>query len=164
MDKSKSRENHSIEWKSISDDDLMFYSYLLNKIQGDQILSYKSIISDIADFNDDDLVIVMQESLISMMTDDMIRIILDLWDDNIPLSFSPSKRSIYLTWQSYQALLTLTDYTEIQVISNTPLKEIMQRINIIMFERSMMNRFTLVLILMISIKIAIDPDKLLVLH
>jgi len=75
---------------------LCFISYLLNEIQDDRILFHKSIISDTTDFNDDDLIVVAQESLISMIIDDMIRIILDLWNDNISLSFSPSERSIYL--------------------------------------------------------------------
>ena len=80
---------------------LCFISYLLNEIQDDRILFHKSIISDTTDFNDDDLIVVAQESLISMMTDDMLQIILDLWNDSILLSFSPPERPIYLTWQSY---------------------------------------------------------------
>jgi len=110
MEKSKTRDGRPIGRKDVPGDGLVFTSNFLDEIQGDRIPSQKSTISDTADSSGGGLVVVAQEPPTSMMADDMIRIVIDIWDGSIPLSFSPPERPIYLTWQSYQSLHILADY------------------------------------------------------
>lgn len=65
-----------------------------DEISGDRVVSQQSTLSDTADSSGGDLIVAASETPTYMMADKMICKVIDIWEDDLPLSFSAPDRSI----------------------------------------------------------------------